>query len=216
VTLEALLPVAAKRQEVHSSNGIVTRSAAGLGDPTLLLKVSLLGDGSQPQATQLGVLIGNRLPLGMYRSQDELGALPPDAVPGTGAWGVLGGAYLATRVGRNWPILASIVGRASLENPLGIRSGEALEAAIDARTLLLWPVVPVLGIRGGASGPDRLRGSPVEHTGGLRLLGHAGIAWFATEKLSVGVDVLVPIYDSMAAHGLSSRLSMLAGASVMF
>lgn len=196
------------------------RSVFGLGDASLLLKLTIVGARAYaPGDLRVWVAPGVEVPTGSYTVEDDFGRLPPQAQPGSGSWDVLAAAFasigLTGEAGRLL-LLNSVVVKLPTENPEGLRAGHTLELASlaqlslsEALSLRLGPVLRI-------AASDRVRppGAPtraVDNSGGRVLLGRLGMAWAFVPDAALGLDVQTPIVRDVNGEQLHSVVTATLG-----
>ncbi len=91
LALFGVLPLLAKRLELTTPAGRVSRNASGPGDATLFARYSALQWDKPGETIRVAPLLGVETPTGRDDQRDRLGRLPQPLQLGSGSWDPLGG-----------------------------------------------------------------------------------------------------------------------------
>ena len=201
---------------VNPAEVVEANSISGLGDPTLLGKFRLLDN-----PVELAVLAGIQIPLGNTRQRADDGeVLEPDHQPGSGSWNPLLGVAVARQF-ESFTLGASVLYRITSRGRHEFTPGQQILVAVKIETQLLglgtFPrLYGSLELSEQFTAKDK-EGEVTNHDTGGSIIGLGfGLRLRATERLTFGGTVTIPLYQGLTGEQHKERVEILFGTALDF
>lgn len=220
--LFATLPYLETRLEQTSYGARRARSARGLGDVSLLARITLFKDNQPGRTFRLAPFAGLKAPTGDNDETDSFGTLPPGVQSGSGSWdGTAGVVATYQTLDYQMDVQAAYTFNTRAD---GFQAGNVarLDASLQVR---LWPPTLGDGVPGFLygvleanlvhRGRNRVGGRSDPNSGGVQVFAVPGIQ-YVTRRWIVEAAVQVPVVQNLGGTALESGYVARAGFRVNF
>jgi len=201
---------------VNPAEVVTANSISGFGDATLLGKYRLLDN-----PVELAVLGGLKIPTGKTTERTDDGELlEPDHQPGSGSWDPLLGVAVARQF-ETFTLGASVLYRITTRGRHDFTPGQQVIFAVKGELQLLglgtFPrLYGSLELSEQFTAKDK-EGTVTNHDTGGSIIGLGfGLRLRATEKLTFGGTVTIPLYQGLYGEQHKERYEILFGTAVDF